>query len=123
MKHLLIIGARGFGREIYNLAINSIGYQEEFDIKGYLDNKLDALCDYKNYPPIIDSVEHYQPQEDDVFICALGDVNYKKKYTSIILSKGGQFINLILNTQKCKDWFKYNSWNRLHLLLWRKHFM
>lgn len=52
MKHLLIIGARGFGREIYNLAINSIGYQEEFDIKGYLDNKLDALCDYKNYPPI-----------------------------------------------------------------------
>lgn len=57
MKHLLIIGARGFGREIYNLAINSIGYQEEFDIKGYLDNKLDALCDYKNYPPIIDSVE------------------------------------------------------------------
>ncbi|WP_278583115.1 acetyltransferase [Prevotella nigrescens] len=95
MKHLLIIGARGFGREIYNLAINSIGYQEEFDIKGYLDNKLEALCDYKNYPPIIDSVEHYQPQEDDVFICALGDVNYKKKYTSIILSKGGQFTNLI----------------------------
>ena len=48
MKHLLIIGARGFGREIYNLAINSIGYQEEFDIKGYLDNKLEALCNYKS---------------------------------------------------------------------------
>ena len=29
MKNLLIIGARGFGREIYNLALESIGYGTE----------------------------------------------------------------------------------------------
>ena len=34
MKHLLIIGARGFGREVYNYAIDSVGYGEEFGIKG-----------------------------------------------------------------------------------------
>lgn len=95
MKHLLIIGARGFGREIYNLAISSIGYLEEFDIKGYLDDNSDALCGYEGYPPILCSVENYQIEKDDVFICALGSVIYKKKYVNVILNKGGKFINLI----------------------------
>lgn len=33
MKHLLIIGARRFWREIYNSATESVGYGTEFDIK------------------------------------------------------------------------------------------
>ena len=93
MKHLYIIGARGFGREIFEL------FQECHlnDIKcvGFLDDKSDALVGFSNYPPIVTSVEEYTPKEDDVFICALGDVRYKKKYVDIILEKGGEFINLI----------------------------
>ena len=95
MKNLLIIGARGFGREIFSTTKFCRGYNEEFIVKGFLDSKSDALDGLGDYPPIIDSVEHYQPQPDDVFICALGDVHYKKKYTDIILQKGGTFINLI----------------------------
>jgi sugar O-acyltransferase (sialic acid O-acetyltransferase NeuD family) len=95
MLNLLIIGARGFGREIYYLSTESLGFGTEFVVKGFLDDKKDALDDYKNYPPIISSVEDYSIQEDDVFICALGDVKYKKKYGDIIKSKGGNFMNLI----------------------------
>ena len=95
MKHLLIIGARGFGREIYCLATCSIGYKTEFDIKGFLDDDSTALDRYEGYPPIIDSVEDYEPKNEDVFICALGDIYFKKKYSEIILKKGGVFINLI----------------------------
>ena len=95
MKNLLIIGARGFGREIYNTATESIGYGTDFLIKGFLDDKSDALNGYDDYAPIIDSVEHYIPKTDDVFICALGDVHFKKKYVDIILEKGGSFINII----------------------------
>ena len=43
MKHLLIIGARGFGREVYDLAMDCIEAGAEFDIKGFLDDKKDAL--------------------------------------------------------------------------------
>ena len=43
MKNLLIIGARGYGREIYNFAIDSKGYGTEFTVKGYLDDKVSAL--------------------------------------------------------------------------------
>ena len=72
-----------------------IGYQTQYDVKGFLDDKTDALDGMSGYPPIIDSVEHYEPSTDDVFICALGDVNWKKHYSEIILSKNGAFINLI----------------------------
>lgn len=95
MNNLLIIGARGYGRETYNMAVESIGYGETFVIKGYLDDKFDALDGFEGYPPIIDSVENYEIQKDDVFVCALGDVHYKKKYVDAILSKGGHFINLV----------------------------
>lgn len=99
MKHLIIIGARGAGREIYETAINTKAYDDkEYDIKGFLDDKADALDATPGYPPIIGAVETYQLQEDDVFICALGDPQWRKHYVEIILEKGGQFITLIDKT-------------------------
>ena len=95
MKHLLIIGARGFGREVYNYALSSIGYGEVFDVKGYLDGKRDALDGYEGYPTILSSVEDYEVQPDDIFVCALGDVKWKKHYAQMILDKGGVFPPLI----------------------------
>lgn len=95
MKNLIIIGARGFGREVYNLAIESEEYNKSFQVKGFLDDKEDALEGFDNYPPIISSVENYTIEDDDVFICALGDVNYKKHYSELILGKGGNFISII----------------------------
>jgi sugar O-acyltransferase (sialic acid O-acetyltransferase NeuD family) len=95
MKNLIIIGARGFGREIYNIAIQTKEYNNEWIIKGFLDDKSDALNNFQNYPLILSSVEEYQIEENDIFICALGDVKYKKKYVNIILGKNGKFINII----------------------------
>lgn len=95
MKNLLIIGARGWGREIYNMLPNCKGYGTEFVVKGFLDDKVDALDGMPGYPPIIDSVENYEPQNNDVFICALGDAHWKKHYAEMVIAKGGQFINLI----------------------------
>jgi sugar O-acyltransferase (sialic acid O-acetyltransferase NeuD family) len=95
MKNLIIIGARGYGREVCGLARQCSGYNTEYIIKGFLDDKLDALDGFENYPAIISSVEDYEIQDNDVFVCALGDLQWKKHYVEIILSKGGQFINLI----------------------------
>lgn len=95
MKNLIIIGARGFGREVYDLAISTKEYQKEFVIKGFLDSNKEALDGLSPYPPIIGDVEDYEIQENDVFVCALGSVNYKKHYAEIILNKGGKFINLV----------------------------
>jgi len=95
MKNLIIIGARGYGREVCGLARQCSGYNTEYIIKGFLDDKPDALDGFENYPEIISSVEKYEIQENNVFVCALGSVQWKKHYVEIILSKGGKFINLI----------------------------
>ena len=96
MKHLIIIGARGAGRETYNLALETKEFKnKEFDIKGFLDSKADAFDATPGYPPILSAPETYEIQQDDVFICALGEPKWRKHYAEIILSKGGKFINLI----------------------------
>lgn len=95
MKHLLIIGARGWGREVYDIAKACMDAGADFIVKGFLDDKADALNGYKDYPPIIGPVETYEIKKDDVFICALGDVKYKKQYADIIQAKGGEFISLV----------------------------
>lgn len=100
MKSLYIIGARGYGRVIYNLFLNCKPYLKEIECVGFLDDKKDALDGFEGYPPIISSVEAYQPQENDVFICALGDPKFVKHYSDIIKSKGGDFISLIAPTVK-----------------------
>ena len=43
MKHLVIVGAGGFGREMFGAAREAIGFGNEFDIKGFLDAKPTAL--------------------------------------------------------------------------------
>ena len=95
MKRLLIVGARGFGREVYNLFLTCHKAGLELECKGFLDDKQDALEGYNNYPPVISSVEDYMIQEGDVFICALGDIYYKRKYVECLLDKGAEFITLI----------------------------
>jgi sugar O-acyltransferase (sialic acid O-acetyltransferase NeuD family) len=95
MKNLIIIGARGFGREVYNWALQCDAYKKEWMIKGFLDDDSKALDGFSDYHISVLSVEDYKIVQDDVFICALGDVQERKKYASMILKKGGEFINLI----------------------------
>jgi len=100
VKHLVIIGARGFGREVYEIALGQPDYQNGvYDIKGFLDDKADALdglvCPVGGHPPILGPVETYEPQADDVFFCALGDSHWRKIYAEKILNKGGTFISLV----------------------------
>lgn len=96
MKHLIIVGARGWGREVYATATKLKTYKSEFDIKGFLDTKEDALTDLNgNYPPIIGTAENYKIQPDDVFFIAMGEPKWRKYYAEIIEKKGGKFMSII----------------------------
>lgn len=103
MKHLVIIGAGGCGRELYFLAKESLGYGEEFEIKGFIDDNINALDGFEEYPPVLGTIHDYTPEEDDVFACALGNVKPKKKCVDIILSRGGKFINIIHKTATIRE--------------------
>ncbi len=99
MKNLIIIGAGGMGRTFYDLSRESVGYNETFVIKGFIDDNLNALDNYTNYPPIIGAIKDYEPSENDVFICSIGGASRKACIENII-AKGGEFLTLINKTAR-----------------------
>lgn len=95
MKHLVIIGAGNFGREIFSWAVQCNEYNNDWNIKGFLDDRPNILEHFEGYGSIIGNVDNYIPEENDLFICALGEPKQKEKYSSFILNRGGIFTNII----------------------------
>ena len=95
MKNLVIIGAGGMGKQLWSFAQVCTGYQTEYIIKGFIDDNLHALDRYNGYSPMLGTIKDYMPEKNDVFINSVSDVKFKKKCISHIISRGGEFINLI----------------------------
>lgn len=95
MDRLLIIGAGGFGREMFAAARESAGYGKEWTIGGFLDARPDALDAFAGYPPVIADVEHYEPQPGDVFVTALGDIAARRRCAGAIEGRGGRFVAVV----------------------------
>lgn len=99
MKHLIIIGAGGMGRTMYDLARESIGYDTQYDVRGFIDDNTSALDKFENYPPVIAPIQGYQPKENEIFICSIGGT-VRKKCMEEIISKGGEFLTMIHSTAR-----------------------
>ena len=99
MKNLIIIAVGGMGRTLYDMSRESMGYGDEFVIKGFIDDNLQALDGFVNYPPVLDKISTYIPQENDVFVCSIGGA-VRKKCMEELINRGAQFINLIHRTAR-----------------------
>ena len=99
MKQLIIIGAGGMGRTLYSNALESVGYGETFEVKGFIDDDLHALDGFPNYPPVVGTISAYLPEADDVFVCAIGGAS-RRPCIERIINHGGEFINVILRTAR-----------------------
>jgi sugar O-acyltransferase (sialic acid O-acetyltransferase NeuD family) len=99
MKQLIIIGAGGMGRTFYSNALESRGFGEEFVVKGFIDDNLQALDGFAGYPPILGTIRDYRPQPDDVFVSSIGGTARRTCMEGII-ARGGVFIELIHKTAR-----------------------
>lgn len=95
MKNLVIIGAGGFGREMFAAAREAVGYGEDFCIKGFLDGNPDALKGFAGYPKVIGAPETYEISKNDVFISALGNIATRRRCVAMIERRGGRFISIV----------------------------
>lgn len=95
MMNVLIIGAMGYGREIFEFIqfLNTI--KHEYNVKGFLDDRTHALDNFKGFPQILTSVENYEPEKNDYFVCAVGDTRARAKYIDLVKKKSGRFLSLI----------------------------
>ena len=99
MKTLIIIGAGGMGRTMYSNAIESIGYGQDFVVKGFIDDNLQALDGFSNYPPVIGTIKDYMPKDGDVFVSSIGGAS-RRSCMEEIISRGGEFMELIHQTAR-----------------------
>lgn len=94
MRNLIIIGAGGMGRTIYDMALENNGYLKDFQIKGFIDDDIHQLDRFGNYPPIISTILEYEPDKDDIFVCSIGGES-RRKCMEQMINHGGEFITMI----------------------------
>lgn len=99
MKNLIFLGAGGMGRTLYSNALECVGYGEKFVIKGFIDDNLNALDGFPNYPPLIGTIKDYTPQPDDVFVSSIGGAS-RRACMEEIIRRGGEFMELIHQTAR-----------------------
>ena len=92
MKGIIIIGAGGFGREMLAWARQS---RSLWPVKGFLDDNPQALAGFAKDVPVLGGTEDYVPQPDDLFVCAMGRVEYKRRSIERIRARGGVFTEII----------------------------
>lgn len=83
------------GREIYYHAKECIGFETEYTFKGFIDDDIHSLDKFDGFPKVLDKIDNYQIDENDVFVTSIGSVKSKKICIEKILNKGGRFISLI----------------------------
>lgn len=110
MKELIIIGAGGMGRTLYSNAIESVGYGEDFVVKGFIDDNLHALDGFEKYPPIVGTIKDYMPQPNDVFVSSIGGTS-RRPCMEEIICRGGEFMELIHQTARIYQGAKLGKGN------------
>lgn len=95
MKKLIIVGAGGFGREVYAWAKVHPDCGIVWQLAGFLDDDA-AVLDGYDYPVgVMGSVAEHQPAADELFVCAIGAPMIKKKVCQALLARSAVFISLV----------------------------
>jgi hypothetical protein len=79
VKRLVIIGAGGYGCEVAFWALEAREQGTEWQPKGFIDDNPAAFDGFAGCLPLMGRVSDYQPEPDDVFVCAIGAVAVKER--------------------------------------------
>ena len=94
MKKLLIVGAGGFGRELYAWAGQHPACGREWELAGFLDDNADALASFGSFAPVRPLAGH-RPSADTVYLCGVGMPALKEKLVTPLLAAGAEFLTFV----------------------------
>ena len=92
MKNIVIIGAGGFGREVLAWVRQSAAV---WPVKGFLDDNPAVLENFAKNVPVLGGTTDYEPMANDLFLCAIGKVEFKRRCVERMLARGGVFTEVI----------------------------
>ena len=95
MKKLIIVGAGGMGRKVFVCLRRLNEINKKWDIKGFIDDNLNALEDKKCDLKIIGKISEWIPEYDEVFVMGISEPSIKKKVAEMLIEKGAKFETII----------------------------
>ena len=95
MKQIYIVGAGGFGREVFDWMMETFDMFEEYSFAGFLDDNLQALDGFSIEASVVKKISDYKAVENDCLICGIGSPSVKKEICQSLIREGGNFISLI----------------------------
>lgn len=102
MYEIVIIGAGGFGREVYQWAKATFP-ATDYRFKGFLSNNPTDLDGFNLDIGVIGSDDSYVVQENDRFLLAIGSIPVKKRIAEHFKTKGACFLTLVHPTALVAD--------------------
>jgi sugar O-acyltransferase (sialic acid O-acetyltransferase NeuD family) len=99
LERIVIVGARGLGRDLLSQLRGDAGYNRHWIISGFLDTAGPAILKDGCDVPVIGSPLTYEPFHLDRFVPAIGEPSAKEEYVAPLLSKGAQFIDIRTNVR------------------------
>lgn len=94
-KKLVIVGAGGLGRIVYDVLSRDAEFCSELYLAGFLDSRADANLPLELNKIILGSPLTYQPKQDEVYLPAIGDPRLRKKLLAPLIQKGANFYSYI----------------------------
>jgi len=94
MIDLLIVGAGGFGRELYGWLWDCLP-KEKYRLKGFLCQDERELQGHGIDAPVCGEPATYEPQPNDRFLLAVGDVAARRRVVESLCSRNAQFLTMI----------------------------
>lgn len=95
MQRLVIVGAGGFGREVFSMIQDINRVRNTWDVLGFLDDNPGSLDGTSAYPPVLGAVEHYQDIEDSWAVCAVGSPKIRQEITRRLDAQGARWASII----------------------------
>lgn len=94
MKKLLIVGAGGFGRELYVWASQHPDCGQAWELEGFLDDNSQALQSFGFFAPVRPLTGHVV-DTGKLYLCGLGLPPVKEKLLQPLLAAGANFLTFI----------------------------
>ncbi|NBB79072.1 MAG: hypothetical protein GVY36_06440 [Verrucomicrobia bacterium] len=95
MKRVIIVGAGGFGREVFCWAKDHPDYGSAWVIAGFLDDNPRALEGFNYEVPVLGPINDHQPTANELFLCGIGAPAVKRAACQPLIDRGGVFLTLV----------------------------
>lgn len=95
MKDIIIVGAGGFGRELYYMIKEINRIKPTWNIKGFIAGDYHELDGINCSCPIIGIIEDWNPTDNEVFAMGISSPTTKERLSTYLKNKGAQFVTII----------------------------